>query len=247
MKIPYFGINLEKSTARWECISANAQACGIELTRVEGVDGRAVPVSDWVDVDARKFASRHGRTILPGEYGCYRSHLRALQIAYNSGAPYAVIVEDDVLFDQSTRLLVQSITDTDLNFDVVKLVSHRTRGFVVHAHTKLGIKIGRTIHGPQGSAAAYVVSREGAMKLYTHLHIMDLPWDIALERYWDNGINFYSTLDNIVRFSPNSFASEISNGSAYRETKLPIWKRIPAALFRSRDYFHRVIFTSFRI
>lgn len=243
MSIPFFGINLEKSRLRWEHLEANARQCGLHLTRVEALDGRAVPVAEWIDVDAQKFAYRHGRSILPGEYGCYRSHLRALRMAIDSGTPYAVIVEDDVQFDLSTVPLVKSIVETNLKFDVIKLVSHRTKGFVVHERTALGVKIGRTLHGPQGSAAAYVVSREGAIRLSIRLQIMDLPWDVALERYWDNGIRFYSVLENVVLLSPNSNYSEILSGGDYQETKLPLFQRLPAAVFRARDYLYRAIYT----
>ncbi|TKT83007.1 glycosyltransferase family 25 protein [Aquamicrobium sp. LC103] len=242
MTVPFFGINLERSAERWKRIEASAQACGIEIIRVEGVDGRAVPASDWIDVNVAKFGLRHGRTILPGEYGCYRSHLRALRAVYDSGVPYAVIVEDDVQFEPSTGPLVQSIIDTDLNFDVIKLINHRTTGFVSWTRSKLGVEIGRTMHGPQGSAAAYLVSREGARKLYMRLAVMDLPWDIALERYWDNGIEFYSVLEGIVKFSPNSSASEISSRDSYRATKFPFWKRTPTAVFRGRDYLYRALY-----
>ncbi|MEF2554607.1 glycosyltransferase family 25 protein, partial [Aurantimonas sp. A2-1-M11] len=185
-------INLDRSTERWQDIEVSAADAGVEVTRVPGVDGAAVPVNDWLDVDHRRFARSHGRTILPGEYGCYRSHLAALQAVIASGEPVAVICEDDITVKPEAPAAVTAVLGHRPDLHVLKLANHRIRGFVSHGGDGLA-SYGRCIHGPQGSAACYAVTREGATLLLSALQTMWLPWDIALERGWDTGARIYTT------------------------------------------------------
>ena len=80
----FFVINLDRSTERWHEIAQSAADIGVDVTRVPGTDGAAIPVAEWRDVDHDRFRRSHGRIILPGEYGCYRSHLAALQAVKRS-------------------------------------------------------------------------------------------------------------------------------------------------------------------
>lgn len=205
------------------------------------VDGTVTEPCDWADVDTVSFRRKHGRTILPGEYGCYRSHLKALETAAEMEAPYAVVIEDDVALAPDMPARLEAIIDAVPDLDLVKLLNHRVKGFVAKAKTPQGDEIGRAMHGPLGSGAAYLVSRTGAAKLRKALAVMELPWDIALERHWVTGIHFYTVRRNMVRFSKHRGRSTISPGPSYAKTKLPAWQRIPTAVFRLQDYGWRCI------
>lgn len=241
MSVPVFVINLDRSPDRWKIFQRNAAAMGIEVTRISGVDGAAVDRADWTDVDTGAFARNNGRIILPGEYGCHRSHLKALEAVGNGGAPFALIVEDDIMFDRRTAERLQAIIDAMPGFDLIKLVNHRTRWFVPRLRTNAGDVIGRPIHGPMGSSAAYLVSREAAARLRKAVTTMVLPYDIALERYWAIGLNLYSVKDNVFGFAPHQKTSTILQQDGYGRSKFPFWRRIPTALFRLNDYVRRTI------
>lgn len=97
MDMRIFAINLDRSTDRWNALSRQAETLRFPLLRVPGVDGTKVPPQERIDCDAQAFQRNNGRTILPGEYGCYRSHLAALSTFLETGESVAVIVEDDIV------------------------------------------------------------------------------------------------------------------------------------------------------
>jgi glycosyl transferase family 25 len=237
-QIPVLAINLDRCRERWLALLESARTHDIEVTRVPAVDGSRVPPNEWAEVDKKAFRRQHGREILPGEYGCYRSHLAALRLAANSGSPFSIVIEDDILPDRSALSRVDAIIDAVERLDVVKLVNHRARLFRPAFRTALGDKVGRTLWGPQGSAAAYLVSADGAAKLHRELSWMSLPWDVALERYWATRTVFYSVKYNVFQLSKIG-PSTISSGG-YGSTKLAQWRRGPMVVFRSIDFGRRV-------
>ena len=238
--IPVFVINMEQDRDSWELVSQSVAIHGgnFNLHRVDALNARLVEPADYKDVDTNRFRRRNGRDMLPGEYGCYRSHLMALEAFLSDGAPYGIILEDDVLFNERTVSRVRSIIDTLPHFGAIKLINHRSRYLISLDKTLQGDEIGRTMHGPQGSAAAYLVSRDGARSLLENLSTMSLPWDVALERFWHNGTDVFSVLDDVLDFSPHRARSTIAAGG-YDMGKYPWYRRFGTAAFRFKEIFVR--------
>jgi glycosyl transferase family 25 len=75
----------------------------LTLTRVPGVDGKAVDWTRFVSRDALERLMTVARTgyreshpdLTPGAVGCYLSHLRAWDAIAESGAAYGIVFEDD--------------------------------------------------------------------------------------------------------------------------------------------------------
>lgn len=241
MNIPFFAINLEGDSGRWEDLSGNARSAGVDLRRVPAIDGRLIDPRDWIGLDVPAASRRNGREILPGEYGCYRSHILALEAFLADGCPFGVIVEDDIAIDHDTLQRVEAIVATLPDFDLIKLTNHRVKGFIRATETPLGDEIGRTLQGPQGSAAAYLVTRNGARELLSQLSTMSLPWDVAIERFWDSGLNVYSVRPNVLGLAPSSAVSTIVGPSgSYRAFRFPWWKRLSTANFRVSEQVRRL-------
>jgi GR25 family glycosyltransferase involved in LPS biosynthesis len=241
MDLPIFAINLDNGSDRWDDLAANAKSVDLDLRRVPAVDGRQIDPRDWESFDAQSARRQNGRTILPGEYGCYRSHLLALETFLADGSPYGLIIEDDVALDGSTLPRIEAIIAAVPDFDLIKLTNHRTKLFIRAAETPLGDEVGRALVGPQGSAAAYLVTREGARKMIAQLAVMKLPWDAALERFWDSGLKFYSSHRNVLNFAPGSAVSSIVDRSgSYKAGRFPWWKRLNTASFRMKDHLLRL-------
>ncbi|WP_277359981.1 O-antigen ligase family protein [Brucella melitensis] len=179
MILPVFVINMASQPAAYKTVAASIEAYGqgFQLHRIDAVNGHTA--TQRIGIDDARFDAINGREMLPGEYGCYRSHLKALESFLSDGSPYGLILEDDVVFTETTSARIHDIIKSLPDFDVVKLVNHRSPLFMSLLETDAGDRIGRAIHGPQGSAAAYLVSREGARKLLSALSTMELPWDIA--------------------------------------------------------------------
>lgn len=241
MNLPVFAINLDTEVDRWEELAGNASAAGLSLRRIAAVDGRGLPVENWSGVDLATARARSGREILPTEYACYQSHLTALRTFLAEDAPYGLIIEDDVAFNEDTLRRIEAVIAAVPNFDAIKLTTHRTGLFIRAVTTSQGDEIGRALHGPQGSAAAYLVTRQGAQKLIAQLATMNLPWDIALERFWDSGLEVYSTRKNVLSFTSRSAVSSIAGPSgSYKGVRFSWWKRLGTASFRAKDQFRRL-------
>jgi glycosyl transferase family 25 len=238
LDIPFLVINLERSIDRWQSIEEQATAHGISVERVPAVDGNAIPPAEWHDFNRRKFALCHGRRPMGAEYGCYMSHIRALEQVVERDLSYAVILEDDAGFLPDTTTRLASLIDSDIHFDVVKLFNHRVKGFISKYKTAAGDDVGRCIHGPMCSSMGYLVTGNGARRLLKSLKPMFLPYDIALERGWACDTEIYLTRKPIIQ--PSGIA--ISTMGDYRATKFPRIMRIPTAMFRGYDYVARTIY-----
>ena len=241
--LPALVINLDRSRERWESVSGSASGAGIELERLAAVDGRAMPAgAPRPGLDERKFSRSHGRKVLPGEYGCYRSHLAALGRVIERGYDVAIIAEDDILFDAGTEKRVRSIMTANSRIELLKLVNHRTSAFVGCGRSSLGDEFGRCMHGPQGSAACYAVTNQGARKLLAALQTMWLPYDTAFERGWSTGVATYTTLLPLVRFQSEPTRTTIATRNEYRKSKLPKLGQFSVLVFRAGDYLRRAAY-----
>ncbi|MBB5576710.1 MULTISPECIES: glycosyltransferase family 25 protein [Rhizobium] len=236
-------INLDRSPERWERLREQAAQYGLSVTRIAAIDGSTIPERDRIDFHPRQFIYHNGRKLLAGEYGCYRSHLLALQQFVASGDKMAIIMEDDVELNQ--RLIPRALAamDSVCGARLVKLVNHRLVGFKPISETAECDIVGRCLHGPQGSAACYIVNRQAAKKLLITLKPMFLPYDVALERGWSTGVETFTTLENLADFSPFRADTTIGKRVHYRAVKRHFLLRATAHWFRACDQLRRWIYT----
>jgi len=241
--LPVYVINLAHDRKRWEAVvhSAEVHAPRLAIHRIEAIDGRAIEAAAKEGADLTAFNRLCGRDMLPGEYGCYRSHLKALEAFVADGAPYGLILEDDIAFDADSAPRIQAVIAALPDLGVIKLVNHRRPLMIDFADTTRGDSIGRTLHGPQGSAAAYLVSRQGALRLLDALATMTLPWDVALERFWSHGVSVLTTDTDSLSFNEGREASNIVSASSdYDSVKYPWYRRLKARIWRTADHIRRI-------
>lgn len=73
-------INLARDVERWRSVQTSFQDSGFNVIRIPGIDvskQRQYAVPDFID--AAKFKRLIGRTVEPGEIGCYFSHLETMK------------------------------------------------------------------------------------------------------------------------------------------------------------------------
>ncbi|MGB7431672.1 MAG: glycosyltransferase family 25 protein [Ahrensia sp.] len=237
--IPIFIINLDRAQDRWAALQHSAQGLDVDLRRIAAVDGKALTAENRLFFDASTFKRRNGRQALPGELGCYLSHLSALQAVVDSGAASAVIAEDDIALSTDAISRLDALLALELDCDVIKLMNHRNKGFVSFAHTAAGDSVGCSFVGPNGSAAAYLVSRSAAQTMLKTMATMSLPFDVELERAWARGQSLTSVRDNLFAFSKHRSQSAIATRKEYRAQKHIWYQRIPTALFRTVEVLRR--------
>lgn len=239
--VPVFVINLDRSPERLEMVRKSARSLGIDLTRIPAVEGSSLSACDLGQVDEAAFERDHGKRILPGEIGCYLSHLKALRTVVDLSLDHAVIVEDDAAFLPGFESVMNGLVALS-GWDAVKLVNNRTPAFVPHARLDENLRIGRCAHGPCGSSAAYAVTRRGAQKMLRALGRMRLPYDVALERGWDGGWEVFTTEAPAVGIARGTGSTISSKRLRYRHVTFPAYRRLNTLRFRSIDYVRRILY-----
>lgn len=125
------------------------------------------------------------------------------------------------------------------DIELLKLVNHRTKGFVSCGRSDVGGEFGRCIHGPLGSSACYAVTQTGSQKLVKALQTMWLPYDAAIERGWSTEAATYTVRSPLVRFQPQQADTPIASRNEYQRAKLPKYRRLPVLGFRAQGYLRR--------
>ena len=241
--VPIYVINLDRAANRWQRLRDQAERFGLVVRRIAAVDGRTIAEHERVDFQAEQFNYHNGRRLLPGEYGCYRSHLAALAQIAEGDEDVAIIAEDDI--DLNLRLIPRALAALRAvpGAGVVKLVNHRIVGFRPVAVSAEKDVVGRCLHGPQGSAACYIVTRGAARKLVVTMRQMLLPFDVALERGWATGVETFTTEADLIDFSPLRSETAIGKPMDYRSAKKHFLLRPGVHWFRSCDQIRRWIYT----
>jgi len=239
--VPVYAINLERSKDRWEALRTSATNFSIDLRRVEAVEGKLLDKSELQNFDEAGFRRCHGKIVMPAEIGCYFSHIRALETITAAGDPWAVIVEDDICFTPEFTPFLNAATKLQ-GWDVIKLVNHRTASYRPFQNLHKDFSIGRCLHGPLGSSAAYIVTLEGAKRLLSAIKPMRLPYDVALERGWAGDYQIFTSDKPIVAFSGGAISTIAQGREGYSKTRLPAYKRLTTLFFRATDYIRRIAY-----
>lgn len=89
-------VSLEQDVARREALEKRFPKYYSEFIHIKAVDGRKLPAKEYYDATLN-FFHKHKRPMSPAELGCTLSHIKALESFLSTSAPFALILEDDVL------------------------------------------------------------------------------------------------------------------------------------------------------
>jgi glycosyl transferase family 25 len=107
-------INLDGSHGRLQAIGDRLATFDVPFERVSAVDGRGLDLSILPDYDAARAERYMGRSLVGGEIGCYRSHLKVAEQFLASGSDYALVLEDDALpLCNPVELLSRALPDLE--------------------------------------------------------------------------------------------------------------------------------------
>ena len=107
MKIKYYVINLDRSPERLSNISAQCKKYNIDFVRIPAFDGSTLDLEKLAYDTACRYEM--GRSIQPGEVGCFLSHKKALDAFLSSEDDYAVILEDDAILSKNFSKSISDI------------------------------------------------------------------------------------------------------------------------------------------
>ena len=174
-------INLDRSTERRAVMEARLSTFGLNYTRFSAIDGRA----EWdrleQSVDLSAFRRNVGREVLPGEIGCYASHLGVWEALLNSDHQVALVLEDDVVFHDDFLPALNEVMAVQNLWDIVKL--NRIRAKQPILRRKLGKYALNAYLGAFTGTGAYLITRRFAQLQLAAMRPVRRPFDHVLDQF----------------------------------------------------------------
>ncbi|MFY9512153.1 MAG: glycosyltransferase family 25 protein [Rubrivivax sp.] len=180
-------INLDRAPDRLARIAAQLDRLGLAWTRLPAVDARAFSEAQRALLDDGTYRRRHGMTPLPGELGCYLSHVEVLRAFLASTAAFAVVLEDDVLLHDTLPAVLQGLVAHAGRWDMVKLSAVHSGTPVPFLEVAPGQQLAVMLSRCTGSSA-YIVNRAAAQAYLGGLLPMQLPYDHVFDQGWRFGL-----------------------------------------------------------
>lgn len=114
-------------------------------------------------------------SLLPGEVGCFASHLGVLELIADAKDGFYLVLEDDVQLLDQIRALRDALRNCSRPPEVLRLENPlKTAGLTVFATSDVAMV--RALMIPN-SAAAYLVTPRGADRLLDRAWDIDIPYD----------------------------------------------------------------------
>ena len=224
-----FLINLDRATKRLSEMENRLSNIGIDYIRISAIDGKNYKYSEK-EYCEKLYKRCCGRKISSGEIGCYLSHYKTIEYFIKSGKKYALILEDDAVFNQNLVELLNKLVSINYFWDFVKLNTARDGGFGNIAVRELfnGYKLYASLF-PKAFAAAYLINTKAAKSLYAKLLPMFVPYDHEIIKFWKYNVRQYSVFPSPVKVEyKDSFIGTYGKNSL----KFPFYKRFPAMFYR---------------
>jgi glycosyl transferase family 25 len=237
-------INLDRAPDRLARISARLAMLGLPFTRLVAVDARALTPQQAAQLDEPTYRRRHGMTPVPGELGCYLSHVAVMEAFLASPAQAALVLEDDVQLHDSLPAVLQGLLQHPARWDMVKLSAvHRGTPQPV-LEVAPGYQLAVMLSRVTGSSA-YLINRRAAQAYLRQpggLLPMQLPYDHVYDQGWRFGLRV-----RLVTPTPcghdDQVASTIGATSAGNvQRKFKGWQRLPAHGWRLRNELRRLAY-----
>lgn len=184
-EIPVFLINLDRSPERLRLAGAALERAGLPFTRLSAVDGTGLDPDQAPDCDQGACRSFLGRTMSAGEYGCYLSHLEAARQVLATGAPHALVFEDDMdVVPQALPVLRALLARPELaagEWDLVHLCADRLKCYSRLGPCAEGHDLVAAHYFPM-TTGALLWSRDGARRFLEQHARVRMPVDFLLRQ-----------------------------------------------------------------
>jgi glycosyl transferase family 25 len=185
-----FVINMDRDQDRRDTMRARLDAIGVPFEFFPAVDGRELSIADCPHYDSAKRRRYFGRDMTPGEVGCLLSHRGIYERMICDNLTYALILEDDVMFEADFPDVLRAVLQSPVKWDMIRFLG-------CEKIYKLGQRkiIPLTDHywlaripGTHGGAHAYLLTLKAALVLMAHSERSWLPIDTLHGRCWETGL-----------------------------------------------------------
>ncbi|MFM7506236.1 MAG: glycosyltransferase family 25 protein [Rubrivivax sp.] len=236
-------INLDRAPDRLARVCEQLERLRLPWQRLPAVDARALTPAQRALLDEPAFHHRHGMTPLPGELGCYLSHVEVMRRFLASDAEAALVLDDDVRLQDSLPAVLAALMRCPGRWDVVKLSAVHSGTPVAVADLGGGHALAVMLSKCTGSSA-YLMNRRAAqayLRPRGGLLPMQLPYDHAFDRAWRFGLK-----QRLVMPTPcghdDQVASTIGAPANMPSRKFRGLRRWPTHLWRLGNELRRVAY-----
>jgi glycosyl transferase family 25 len=234
-------INLDRAPERLAAVDTQLRALGLSYERVAALDAANVTDAMVASATAPRLGALFkgmrgyrqsttsgpaiywpevGRYFVAGEIACYLSHGRALQAFVDSGAPAALIFEDDAEIDADIAAVIDVIDRLPPRARIVKLEGIQASYEANYPVARVGDRSVMMMLKPSTGAAGYYINRAGAEQILPRLFPIREPFDAFLRQYWSHGVEVLETRPFPVRQRP--LGTMIPGRNEQRRTRLPL-------------------------
>jgi glycosyl transferase family 25 len=238
-KLGTWVINLDRAPERLRRIASQLHALGLPWTRLPAVDARALSPAQQAALDEPAYRRKHGKTPLPGELGCYLSHVAVMRAFLASGAGFALVLEDDVLLGPALPAVLQGLMAAPGRWDMVKLSAVHSGTPVPVLEVAPGRQLAVMLSRCTGSSA-YLMNRRAAQVYADGLLPMSLPYDHVFDQGWRFGLKV-----RLVTPTPCEHDEQTASmiGTPAGPPRKFHWtRRLPAHLYRLRNESRRLLY-----
>jgi GR25 family glycosyltransferase involved in LPS biosynthesis len=120
---PIFYINMDKDTDRRAYMEEQLNKMNCTFSRISGIIGKSITNTNEDTIQGIHFRNTYPLT--KSEIGCLLSHIKAIEYAYLSKAPVAMICEDDVYFGTLSKVpnLARIIDNAPSDWELLQIFS----------------------------------------------------------------------------------------------------------------------------
>lgn len=232
-------INLPRSTDRLARMQQRLQALGLGYEVLEAVDGRARWQELLPTVDVRAFERHVGRDVLPGEIGCYHSHLQAWQRFLASDAQFLLVLEDDMVFRDDFADALRIALQGAAHWDMLKLAKIRAKQPVCQG--MLGPYRLNAYIGPATGTGAYLTHRAAIRHLLPRFLPIRAPIDRELERVHQHRYR-HMGLEPFPCVPEDDGQSTITGANFNAVKRYPLSRRWTKYAEQTRNLWRRIVY-----
>jgi len=172
----------------------------------------------------------------PAEIGVFQSHRRCWQSLLDSGAPFALIAEDDLAVDpprlEQAMALISDYATPDM-YVRLPVKAREVPGTVLASDGEIRLILPKII-GLQ--CICQVVGRVAAARLLAATDQIDRPVDTLLQMHWVTGQKVHSLLPN----GNQEIAGQIGGSTIQKKTHASgkLTREIKRAIYRAQLHLH---------
>jgi glycosyl transferase, family 25 len=233
-------INLDRAPERLARITQQLQRLQLPFTRLPAVDARAFTPTQAALLDEPAYRRKHGMTPVPGELGCYLSHVEVMRAFLSSPAQAALVLEDDVKLHDTLPAVLRGLMQHPARWDMVKLSAVHRGTPQPYLEVAPGHHLAVMLSRCTGSSA-YLMNRRAAQAYLDRDHgllPMQLPYDHVFDQGWRFGLKV-----RLVTPTPCGHDDQVAStiGTSAGTTRKFHWtQRLPAFAYRLGTEWRRL-------